>query len=184
MKLASLRLIGLTFFVFVFCTGFIKPISIGLEEVPKTERWLALTDAAKQQKLKAAKDPLLKAAIAEALENWSTCVTEARKVSPKSVVYDWALITETQCAKNWADEDPKGKSVKSAGSQLAERQGLPFQKLAENDAARNRRIRISVVVYGKRRRNVAAESGVKKIDVFVSERCQPIKAADFFFANK
>jgi soluble lytic murein transglycosylase len=101
-------------------TGFVKPITINIEELPRVDRWSASSAGELTKKLKTVKDPLVKAGIADGLADWETCAVSAKKVSPKSSIRDWALLLELNCARQWAEEDDKPKSGKTAGEILSD----------------------------------------------------------------
>jgi len=105
---------------FLLLTGFVKPITFNIEELPDVDRWSALSNGDLQKKIKVTKDPLTKAGIAESLGDWETCAVSAKKVSNKSSIRDWVLLLELNCARQLAELDPKPKSVKSIGDLLSD----------------------------------------------------------------
>jgi soluble lytic murein transglycosylase len=100
--------------------GFVRPIVVNVEETPRAKKFL-VQEAIEQKKiLKTEKDPLARANLNEALQQWEPCVLEARKVSVKSPIRDWALLLELSCAIQGVDPDGKAKAGKNAGTLLSQ----------------------------------------------------------------
>lgn len=111
------RLLGFSFVLAssALMVGFVRPLVVNIEETPKADRWSILEPAQQKKALKTTKDPLARAGISEALEDWDGCVTNARQVSKKSPVRDWAQLLELSCAIRLADPDIKTKNKNVAG---------------------------------------------------------------------
>lgn len=98
--------------------GFVKAITVNLDDLPTVNRWAALPKA-EQKKVKL-KDPLARAGLFETLGDFTNCVKEVRKVSSKSIVRDYALLLELGCAKMAVDNDVKNTGPQQAGTFLRE----------------------------------------------------------------
>ncbi len=99
--------------------GFVHSQLVPLEETLKTDRWSVQEPDDQRKILKVSRDPLLKAGINEALQDWDNCILNARQVSAKSIVKDWAQLLELTCATQLADPESKTK-VKNTGQMLAD----------------------------------------------------------------
>jgi len=106
------RHVVLFFFASLMASGasaFVKTQSVELEELPLTDRWAAKSVVEKQKRIKTAKDPVMKTAIAESLGDWQGCVLAARNVPKKSVVRDWLWLIELNCGRKLTESETKTK---------------------------------------------------------------------------
>lgn len=115
------RLLGFSFVLAssVLMLGFVRPLVVNIEETPKADRWSVQEPAQQKKILKNTKDPLARAGISEALEDWESCVINARQVPKKSPVRDWAQLLELTCAIHLGDPDLKTKG-KNIGALISE----------------------------------------------------------------
>src|SRR5258708_5916656 len=108
--------IFLSIFYFSLLTGFIKPTTVDLESVPKSNHW-AVKNLAEQAKIqKTTKDNLTRLAISSSLGDWESCLLAAEKIPHSNLIYDWVLSIQLSCAKQFADDNSKPKTVKNVGA--------------------------------------------------------------------
>ncbi len=94
--------------------GFVHPLTVDIEETPKASKWSLEEEERQKKTLKLSKDPLTRAGLSEALEDWEGCITNARLVSKKSLVRNWVELLELSCAIRLAVPESKSKNKMAA----------------------------------------------------------------------